>query len=242
MPTRSPRPKTRVDPVRAALGRLADAQEATQAELHDLVTHVRRLTEAQQRTEKHLDSLAQRMDQLAEAQRRTEETLQQLIVRLGRLEDDVDGLVGHDLERHYRDNATSLFQRILRKISVTSKSDLDALADETEAGGAITIDERQDVGLADVIVRGVSRVDGRETYLVAEVSRSVHDRDVVRAQRRAAIVARVTGLPAVAAVCGERIRPDADSSARAAGLWRVLNGITLAPTDTVPPERLARDG
>ena len=219
MPTRAPRSKPRVDPVRAALERLAEDQEETQAELRALAGEVR---------------------ELVAAQRRTEESLQQLILRVGRLERNVDGLVGHDLEEYYRDNATS-FQGILRKISVVLKPTLDELADTSETSGAITIDERRDVALADVIVRGVSRLDGRNSYLVAEVSRSVDDYDVVRAQRRAAITARITGLPAFGVVCGERIRPDADSSARVAGLWRALDGVTLAPTDAVPPERLARE-
>ncbi len=217
--------KPRASRTQAALDRLAEAQAATQAELHDLVGQVRYLTE--------------RVGDLADAQRRTESTLEQLIRRVGYVESDTDRLIGRDLERHYREHATSFFQRILRDISVPDHAELDGLAGQAERRGVITIDEHQDIGLADVIIRGISRTDDQDSYLVAEVSRSVGDRDVVRAQRRAAIVARITGLPTLAAVCGERIRPDADSSARAAGLWRVLDGVTLAPTDAVPTDRLA---
>src|SRR5579883_3150113 len=85
MTTRRPPRTPQVDPVRAALERLAQAQEATQAELHDLIVHVRHLTEAQRRTEERLEQLAARVDQLAEAQRRTQEALAQLAARVDQL-------------------------------------------------------------------------------------------------------------------------------------------------------------
>jgi hypothetical protein len=88
---------------------------------------------------------------------------------------------------------------------------------------------------------GARRADRADAYLVAEVSASVNETDVARAQRRAAIVTRVTGLPVLAVVAGQSIRLDADEAARAAGLWRVVNGVTLAPSDAVPPERLTRE-
>jgi len=220
----TPSRKPRIDPVRAALERLAEAQEETQAELRDLAGQVR--------------ELAGQVRELAEAQRRTEETLRQLIGRVDRIDQRVDGLFGRDLERHYRDHATSFFQMILRRISVPSASELEALMDDAERRTAITIDEHRDLGLADVVIRGISRSDERECYLVAEVSGSVNELDVVRAQRRADTLARVTGLPVLAVVAGERIRWDADHSARAAGLWRVLDGVTLAPADAVPPQYL----
>jgi len=213
----TPSRKPRIDPVRAALERLAEAQEETQAELRALAGQARAL---------------------AEAQRRTEETLRQLIGRVDRIDQRVDGLFGRDPERHYRDHATSFFQLILRRISVPSASELEALMDDAERNAAITVDEHHDLGLADVVIRGLSRSDERECYLLAEVSGSVNELDVVRAQRRADNLARVTGLPALAVVAGERIRWDADHSARAAGLWRVLDGVTLAPADVVPPQYL----
>src|SRR5579883_3394795 len=92
MTTRRPPRTPQVDPVRAALERLAQAQEATQAELHDLIVHVRHLTEAQRRTEERLEQLAARVDQLAEAQRRTEERLEQLTARVDALAVRVDAL------------------------------------------------------------------------------------------------------------------------------------------------------
>ena len=93
-PSSNPR-KIRVDPVQAALERLAEAHEATQAELRALTREVRQLAEAQRRTE-------ERLEELANAQRRTERNLNALTGIVG-------NLLGSDLERKYRDNAHAYF-------------------------------------------------------------------------------------------------------------------------------------
>jgi hypothetical protein len=225
-PSSSPR-KIRVDPVQASLERLAEAQAGTQAELRALAGEVRHLAEAQRRTEAHLE-------ELADAQRRTERNLNSLagIVR---------NLLGSDLERKYRDNAHAYFGALLRDIHIVPPNDLARLLDTAVDQGAISFDSRTDTLYADVVARGARRTDRADAYLVAEVSASVNETDVARAQRRAAIVTRVTSLPVLAVVAGQSIRLDADEAARAAGLWRVVNGVTLAPSDAVPPERLTRE-
>jgi hypothetical protein len=75
-------------------------------------------------------------------------------------------------------------------------------------------------------------------YLVAEVSSSISDADVQRALRRAALLERAAGLPTLPAVGGERIHEDADAAARALGVWRVLDDITLGPSDPAPTDRV----
>lgn len=228
MPKASSNPrKIRVDPVQAVLERLAEAQEATQAELRALTREVRQLAEAQRRTE-------ERLEELANAQRLTERNLNALTGIVG-------NLLGSDLERKYRDNAHAYFGALLRDIQVVSPNDLARLLDTAVDQGAISFDSRTDALHSDVVARGARRTDRADAYLVAEVSASVNETDVARVQRRAAIVTRVTGLPVLAAVAGQSIRLDADEAARAAGLWRVLDGVTLAPSDTLPTERLARD-
>src|SRR5579883_1379651 len=187
MTTRRPPRTPQVDPVRAALERLAQAQEATQAELHDLIVHVRHLTEAQRRTEERLeqltarvdalavrvdalavrvDALAVRVDQLAEAQRRTEEELARLTAqvtaltaRVGRMDGQLGNLLGRELERSYRELAHAYFADILASIHVVSRDDLAHLLDTAVDAGAITQDERRDVLFADLVLQGVRPSD-----------------------------------------------------------------------------------
>jgi chaperonin cofactor prefoldin len=287
MTTRRPPRTPQVDPVRAALERLAQAQEATQAELHDLIVHVRHLTEAQRRTEERLEQLAARVDQLAEAQRRTEERLEQLTARVdalavrvdalavrvdalavrvdqlaeaqrrteeelarltaqvtaltarvGRMDGQLGNLLGRELERSYRELAHAYFADILASIHVVSRDDLAHLLDTAVDAGAITQDERRDVLFADLVLQGVRPSDRQRSYLVAEISASISDVDAQRAVRRAALLQRATGLPTLPAVGGERIHENADATSRAFGVWRVLDGIVLGPSDPAPADRI----
>src|SRR5579883_2680234 len=87
-----PKGRGRVDPIRAALERLADAQVETQAE-------IRALAEAQRRTE-------ERLEQLAEAQRRADDRITRLEAAVERLAREVGRLsetIGFSLEDLARD-------------------------------------------------------------------------------------------------------------------------------------------
>ncbi len=312
------RNRRRVSTVQVALERLADAQEATQAELHDLVTQVRHLTEAQQRTEERvgrleatverlaeaqqrteervgrleatverlaeaqrrteerlealaqaqqrteerLEALAQaqqrteeRLEELAQAQRRTEERLEALAqaqqrteehlavmtTRMNRMDGQLGNLTGWVLEHRYRDRAPAYFDDLLSGIRVLSHQEIALLLEPAFASGAITRAERRDAIDADIVLHGKRLADSADAYLVAEVSASVSAVDAERAARRSGVVARATGAPVIAAVVGPRIHPDADLAARKAGLWRVLDGTTLAPTELAPAGLLAAE-
>ena len=270
------RNRRRVSTVQVALERLADAQEATQAELHDLVTQVRHLTEAQQRTEERVGRLEatverlaeaqqrteervgrleatverlaeaqrrteERLEALAQAQQRTEEHLAVMTTRMNRMDGQLGNLTGWVLEHRYRDRAPAYFDDLLSGIRVLSHQEIALLLEPAVASGAITRAERRDAIDADIVLHGKRLADSADAYLVAEVSASVSAVDAERAARRSGVVARATGAPVIAAVVGPRIHPDADLAARKAGLWRVLDGTTLAPTELAPAGLLAAE-
>jgi chaperonin cofactor prefoldin len=282
--------KPRVSRTQVALDRLADAQAATQAELHDLVAHIRHLTEAQVRTEERLGTLAgrvdglaqqmgtlaqrvdtltqrvdtltqrvddlaqqmgtltQRVDTLATAQRRTEDHLATLALQLvvltsqvNRMDGQLGNLVGDALEQRYRSRASGYFDDLLSGIRVLSHDDIGRLLDPAVGSGTLTRAERRDAIDADIVLHGQRISDRADAYLVAEVSASISTVDTERAVRRSGIIARATGVPVITAVAGPRIHQDADRAAREAGMWRILDGTTLAPADAVPAERVASD-
>ena len=74
-------------------------------------------------------------------------------------------------------------------------------ADRAAATGIITWAESDELALADVIVRATGQ-DGTEVYVVAEISVTVQERDWVRAQRRAALLEKATGVMTIPAVIG----------------------------------------
>ncbi len=235
--------EARVDRLEAALQRLAEAQAQTQVEL-------RALAEAQRRTEQRLealtarvDTLTARVDALAEAQRQTEQRLEALTARVDALAAQLSELVGQVsrlagilgdvrgrvLELDYREKAHSYFLRILRRIQPVTRIELAAMAEDAEQHALLSLDEHADLLQADVVIRGRRRDRDEECYLVAEVSAVMDARDVERAARRARLLERITTVPVVAAVAGERATADASREAAAAGVWLVVDGRAFPP-------------
>jgi hypothetical protein len=205
------------------------------------ITH--NLAEAQQRTEQRIEELAeaqrrteQRIEELAEAQRRTEQRVEELTEaqrrteqRIGRLQDDVGGLKGIVLEERYHRRASSYFARLVRQSQVISGNALTALLAEAVARGALSEEGAEEIGWADVVVRGQRREDGTEIYLVVEVSWGVGTSDVERAVRRAALLTQA-GVQVLPVVAGDHIIDEAAELCRAMRVWQVLDGRVIAPS------------
>jgi hypothetical protein len=184
-------------------------------ELLSLPQIVHDLAEAQQRTE-------QRVGELAEAQRRTEQ-------RIGRLQDDMGDLKGIMLEGRYYRRASSYFSRLVRRSQVISSNELAALLAEAVARGVLSEEGADEIGWADVVVRGQRREDGTDLYLVVEVSWEVGTSDVERVVRRAALLAQ-TGIQTLPVVAGDHIIDEAAELCRAMRVWQVLDGRVIAPS------------
>ncbi len=222
---------------------LAQAQLRTERRLEELAQaqarteeRVEQLAQAQMRTEQRVEELAQaqtrteqRVEELAQAQTRTETTLQALVETVRVLVKDVAALKGDNLERLYRDRAASYFARILRRIRTVGPDQLGTLLDEAVDAGRITLDEREDVLQADVVVEG--RRDGETVYLVVEVSWEVGSEDVERAVRRAGLLQRAVAYPTLPAVAGKVLATDRRTQELASRVWRVLDGKTEPPAE-----------
>ena len=126
---------------------------------------------------------------------------------LGRLE-------GADLERKIQANIAAMLgdrpefrhPRVLKSIVVPAGSELfDILYPALDAG---RIDRRQFRSLlrADIIL-SVRDANARLSYVVIEISRTVHDDDLTRARERADILAAASAAPAVALAIGQVIPP-----------------------------------
>lgn len=220
--------KPRVDPIRAALERLAGAQEETQAELRDLAEQVRELAVAQRRTEEHLELLARDVGALTKDVQALTRAVQHIDGRLGNVE-------GRLLEDRYRDDPFSFFQTVLRRMRVVPKQEIDALASDFIDRGELAEGEREDLLRADVVVYGRPKDAATDAYLVAVVSATIQPHDVARAIRRAELLARLTGKSALPAVAGGSL--DADAATVGRTIWRILDGVAVAPGRPVPDPR-----
>lgn len=196
---------------------LAEAQRRTEERLGVLEQRMAELAEAQRRTEERVSILEQRMAELAEAQRDTERRLARLTTVVGRLQ-------GAELERRYRERAPAYFAPLLRRIRALSSEDLARMIDEAEEQGLISAEERGELLATDVVVTGVSRADGAETYLAVEVSGGIGAGDVARAVRRAKLLEKLTGKRALAVVAGEGVTNKGVAAARESGAIAVIDG------------------
>jgi hypothetical protein len=197
------------------LARLVEAHPEWRAELRRLV-----LTEELLALPTTVARLAERMDELREAQRQTEDVLQRLLRRVDMLDTKVGDLAGESLERRYRERAGAYFSRLVRRAyTVPDRELVDTLDDAVDAG-LIDDEAREEVLLADAIVQGRHRDDGREVYLVVEVSVGVGPTDVARAVRRAGLLRPIR--EAVPVVAGEWATREAHETAAAQGVEMII--------------------
>jgi len=195
------------------------------AELREEIAAVR--TEADRR----FAELAEAVRELAEAQRRTD----------ARLEDLRGRLRGLTYENRYR----TQLHRYLRLVSAPralSPEEWVAFLEAARDAGRLSVEEVDDLGSADVIVRGRSLQGEGEVFLVVEVSATVHPEDIERAARRAALLRRaLPDAEVLAVVAGPELHPRAGAAARERGVWWLKDGRPFAPHE-IPVEPPPRSG
>ena len=205
--------------VDTGFARLADAQSRTEAKVSELAEGQSRLTEAQSRLEG-------RVSELAEAQSRTETKVSELAVALGSLTNTVerlsirtDAVVGRTFELQFRDRLSSYLGRFLRRSKLLRNDEvLDAIESVLDS------EECDEVLRVDAIASGL--VDGVPSHVVVEVSSTGDTDDVVRAERRAAIL-RKAGMVAIPVVACEAISRETALFAQARGVRVWCSGTML---------------
>jgi hypothetical protein len=122
--------------------------------------------------------------------------------RVGRLE-------GNDLEARYHHHVDAWFGKWLRRPRAVGPSDLD-LVDAAIERGELSEDDEDQLRLADLLVKGNRKSQGAaaalsgELVIVAEISLTIDEHDVERANSRADIVRRA-GYSARGFVGGEAV-------------------------------------
>lgn len=186
------------------------------AQMEALTARVDSLTQRVDSLAAQMEALTARVDSLTEAQVKTEETLRRLGI-------DVAELKGDSLERKYREKAPAYFGPLLRRAKSLSADELWDIVDRGIEEGVLTSEEAREVLDTDIVVRGRRWKDGKEEYLVVEVSWGVGVTDVERAVRRAELL-RKLGLEVRAVVAGRGITSEAKGLAAEKGVERVIDG------------------
>ena len=138
--------------------------------------------------------------------------LESLEGRLNTLDGRVANITGSDYERRATRRVPSLLSRYLRLSRIQALHSplqetapfLVEMINNALTAHDITDSEANDLEEADIIV-SANNAAGDSTYLVAEVSITIHDHDVDRARERADILAKVAVAEVRAAVIGTDI-------------------------------------
>jgi predicted nuclease with TOPRIM domain len=219
---------------------LAEAQSRTEAKVSELAeaqsrteAKVSELAEAQSRTEAKVSELAEaqsrteaKVSELAEAQSRTEGKVSELALALGSLTNTVerlsirtDAVVGRTFELQFRDRLSSYLGRFLRRSKLLRNDEvLDAIESVLDS------EECDEVLRVDAIASGL--VDGVPSHVVVEVSSTGDTDDVVRAERRAAIL-RKAGMVVIPVLACEAISRETALFAQTSGVRVWCSGTML---------------
>ena len=197
---------------------LVPAVEKLQQDVSELKGGQARLEERQGRLEAGQARLEERQDRLEAGQARLERGQQ-------RMGGQLSNLTGSQYQRHVAEIGYRLVRRelgiqdahLLDADSAPGKRMIIDISDAAEAAGRITVAESDEVILSDVILTGVDEVN-QQVQVLLEVSMTVQQHDIERAEARARILEKATGIRTLAGVVGENIPEEERTRAQGRGV------------------------
>ena len=188
-------------------GKFAAFAAQTQQEFSDVKTRLGGLEEA-------VAGLQEAVAQLQETVARQQITIDGILVTLARMDGRIGRLEGSEYERHVSRILMGPLSRALRGLrrgrlmhsaAYGTTSEFSEMMEGSVDADKITDDQWYEIQRADAVVRGVK--GGSTVYVVAEMSLTVHQRDIDRAAERAAIMRQATGATAYPVVVGDSVPP-----------------------------------
>ena len=185
---------------------LTEQMVALTACVETLTARVNALTEQMVALTEQMVALTARVNALTEQVR-------DLKGQINRLTGQVGNLDGAELERRVSVNIVNFanFQlglnqvQVLKSAVVHTHSELQTLLLSAVDQKLLTDNEASQIGFSDIVLLASRRDSACSVYVVIEVSRSIADNDIVRAERRAQALARASGLEAMPVIIGARI-------------------------------------
>jgi hypothetical protein len=172
-----------------------------------------------------VETLTQDVSELKEGQARLEEGQARLNVGQQRMGGELSSLSGSQYQRHVTEIGKRLVRRemgvhdprLLHGDLTFGKREAERIGDEAEAKGLITEDENDELLLSDVILVGMDEV-GQPLQALLEVSLTVQKNDIERAETRARILEKATGIRTLAGVVGETVPEEERNRAQERGV------------------------
>lgn len=154
-----------------------------------------------------MNAVEARLERVESRLERVEWRLERVENRLDVLAGKVGNLDGEVLEVKFTARAARRFARLFRDVRLIEDTEFARRLQDHEA--SLAPSEWDDVLLLDALLEATSREDGSKVFLAVEISRTVFEDDVVRADRRSRIVAQLGYANVRACVDGDAIDPAA---------------------------------
>ena len=153
-----------------------------------------------------IEATHQRFDRLEENQDRLETGVNRLT---GRVDNGLGTFYEYKADKAARrlaDQYLGLLKvRVLQGAQTGSDKEFAELLDDARMAGLVSQDQFQEILQLDLVLTARRSSDGADVHVAAEVSITAGDSDIVRAARRAALLADITGNPVVPAVISAHI-------------------------------------
>ena len=208
----------RLEQIESRLDRLESGQARLEQDVTELKTGQARLEQdvtelktGQARLEQDVTELKtgqarleQDVTELKTGQARLEQDVTELKTGQARLEGNVNRLIGSDYERKAARRASRLANRhlgmadmrVIYAVTMPDNNQLPQILDNAVRAGRLNASEADALEEIDIVIRGPSG------YAVAEVSVTLDETDVQRAQERAGLLSKAVTDPVRAAVIG----------------------------------------
>ena len=210
----------------------AEFVRVTQEHNEAVNRRLERLEEGQVRLEERQTRLEEGQARLEQEQTSLRKDLNALTAEVRTIGGHVSRLTGNDYERQAsriairraRTHLGVTEARIVGRAAGAEPDSIAHIANIAALGGLITEEDADELERADLVLQGAK--DGRQVYVVAEISVTVQADDTQRALERAAILQQASDTETLAVAIGQTIAEDATRNAPA--------GVTLI---VIPQER-----
>lgn len=220
LPSRTNRLETAMAQLTEQVQALAEGQRQLQIRMDELTARVDKLTMQVDKLTALVSEMADTQKGVLDTQKGMLDTQKEMLDTQKGMLDDLGYLKGRDREHFYRNNASAIFGRYLRRIRVMDKG---KLLERMDTAKALTDDEWQEIVALDIAVEAVTRQTERQLILAMEISWTIDGGDVERAVRRAALM-RERGLAAIPVAAGKGILADAKDNAQDHRVLVALDG------------------
>ena len=186
----------------------------------EFLQHREEFLQLRKEFQEHRQEFLQHREEFLQHRQEFEEFRRETNLRLYRLERDVAELKGSDRERYYRERASAIFGRFLRRVRLVDFSELYEQLDQREP---LSEEELLEISQLDAVVEGRRKSDATPVLLAIEASWSLYPDDVERAFTRARIIAK-RGYTVYPVVAGKYADEGVIEAANQAGVLVVLDG------------------